>query len=362
MRVLRTSHREPTSRTARRPSQQLSSPPRKAPRSRSRRSASSRVFGAQLTQRSTPSWRDCARFLSASPVFVGRTHLSGACISVVCDSGESSTPILLYTPCRRTACASVHVATARASAHLTWRLPKRPRQPFVWVNGWPKRPRGQLGDDSRPIALRLLHPPSPNARPRVLSAVQKELRGVLSFCSSILTLPAPELVPHASAPLHTSNSLHPLIMALAFLKRHITANFQVPDVDLSGRTYVVTGTTVGSLGFEGALHFARKNPARLILTSRSQSKGDTAIEAIRSALPDFVGKLEVWLLDMSSFASVKAFSDRLDGLDRLDGIVSVPFRHIGFGLANLLTVTFVSSGQPECRSVLGKLGSDRRGI
>ena len=75
------------------------------------------------------------------------------------------------------------------------------------------------------------------------------------------------------------------------------------------------------LGYEAALHYARKNPARLILASRSQAKGDAAIAAIQRTLPDFKGKIEFWSLDMSSFDSVRAFSDRLQELDRLDAIV-----------------------------------------
>ena len=69
------------------------------------------------------------------------------------------------------------------------------------------------------------------------------------------------------------------------------------------------------------MHFARKNPARLILTYRDQAKGDAAIAAIRAALPSYKGTIECWNLDMSSFDSVRSFSDRLDGLDRLDAIM-----------------------------------------
>lgn len=80
---------------------------------------------------------------------------------------------------------------------------------------------------------------------------------------------------------------------------------------------------VRSLGYEGALHFARKNPARIILTCRNQAKGDATIAAIRSTLPSYKGTIECWNLDMSSFDSVRSFSDRVDGLDRLDAIVWV---------------------------------------
>ena len=37
-----------------------------------------------------------------------------------------------------------------------------------------------------------------------------------------------------------------LTMDFSFIKRHLTSNFEAPDVDLSGRTCLVTGTTVGT--------------------------------------------------------------------------------------------------------------------
>ena len=46
--------------------------------------------------------------------------------------------------------------------------------------------------------------------------------------------------------------------------------------DLAGKTVVVTGANTG-LGFETAKHFARMNPAKLILACRSQQRGEAAL-------------------------------------------------------------------------------------
>ncbi|THH28729.1 hypothetical protein EUX98_g5456 [Antrodiella citrinella] len=48
-------------------------------------------------------------------------------------------------------------------------------------------------------------------------------------------------------------------------------NLPVITTDLSGRTVLVVGTNVG-LGLEAAKHFARMNPAKLIVTSRTEKK------------------------------------------------------------------------------------------
>ncbi|KAG6843481.1 hypothetical protein H0H93_000855 [Arthromyces matolae] len=50
-------------------------------------------------------------------------------------------------------------------------------------------------------------------------------------------------------------------------------------VDLSGKTVMVVGANAG-IGFEASRHFARMNPARLILACRSKSKGEAAVEGM----------------------------------------------------------------------------------
>ncbi len=50
----------------------------------------------------------------------------------------------------------------------------------------------------------------------------------------------------------------------------------VVTADLSGKTLVLVGASAG-LGFEAAKHFARMNPARLVLTARNEVKGRKAL-------------------------------------------------------------------------------------
>ena len=88
--------------------------------------------------------------------------------------------------------------------------------------------------------------------------------------------------------------------------------------NLEGRIVIVTGANTG-LGFECAMHFLRMKPAKLILAVRSIEKGQAAalrmIDETKETRPDIV---EVWELDMASFASVQAFARRVEGLPRLD--------------------------------------------
>jgi len=95
--------------------------------------------------------------------------------------------------------------------------------------------------------------------------------------------------------------------------------------DLTGKTVIVIGANVG-IGFEASKHFARMNPARVILACRSKNKGEEAL-ASRSKthktlntktdvstleLQEETGykNAEVWIIDLGSFASVSAFAEK----------------------------------------------------
>ncbi|KAF8889273.1 short-chain dehydrogenase [Infundibulicybe gibba] len=89
--------------------------------------------------------------------------------------------------------------------------------------------------------------------------------------------------------------------------------------DLTGKTVMVIGANSG-IGFEAALHFARMNPARLILGCRDKCRGEAALKEIREKVK--CPTAELWMIDMGSFASVRSFATRFeDGGARLDVVV-----------------------------------------
>ncbi|KAK0458363.1 uncharacterized protein EV420DRAFT_1270603 [Desarmillaria tabescens] len=93
----------------------------------------------------------------------------------------------------------------------------------------------------------------------------------------------------------------------------------VATANLSGKTLVLIGANAG-LGFEAAKHFARMNPARLVLTARDEAKGKDALARVQKETG--YTKAELWITDVANFSSVIAFADRAEReLDRLDILV-----------------------------------------
>lgn len=93
----------------------------------------------------------------------------------------------------------------------------------------------------------------------------------------------------------------------------------VSDTTFKGRTIIVTGSNVG-LGLEAARHFTALGAAKVILAVRNAEKGQTAKNSIEeSTNTKGKGIIEVWPLDLSNYASVKAFAQRASSeLERLD--------------------------------------------
>lgn len=109
-------------------------------------------------------------------------------------------------------------------------------------------------------------------------------------------------------------------MAFKFLKEQLFSTMLQPPISsLAGRTVVVTGSNVG-LGLSAAVHLAKLNPARLILAVRNLEKGELA-KAMVNEVSQTTAQIEVWELDLASFASVQAFGKRLNGLERLDILI-----------------------------------------
>lgn len=109
-----------------------------------------------------------------------------------------------------------------------------------------------------------------------------------------------------------------------FLWQQITAKPQaVTDVNLTGKTVVVTGSNTG-LGLETSRQLFELGVSRLILAVRNVDKGFAARENIHqdSGLEDNDRMIEVWQLDMSDYSSITSFAARADKeLARLDIVV-----------------------------------------
>lgn len=91
------------------------------------------------------------------------------------------------------------------------------------------------------------------------------------------------------------------------------------DTTFKGRTIIVTGSNAG-LGLEAARHFTALGAGKVILAVRNAEKGQAAKTSIEESTHTAgQGIVEVWPLDLSNYASVKAFAQRASSeLERLD--------------------------------------------
>ncbi|KAJ7505455.1 hypothetical protein B0H11DRAFT_2170293 [Mycena galericulata] len=96
---------------------------------------------------------------------------------------------------------------------------------------------------------------------------------------------------------------------LGFIRSQYAKRPTVFMADLTGKTVIVVGAN-GGLGFEATKHFAKMNPGRLILACRSQTKGQAALEKIKAETG--CQTLELWIVDLAEFASVRQFADRFE--------------------------------------------------
>ncbi|KAG1738038.1 hypothetical protein EDB19DRAFT_1636601 [Suillus lakei] len=83
----------------------------------------------------------------------------------------------------------------------------------------------------------------------------------------------------------------------------------VETADLSGKTVLVVGANVG-IGLEASKHFARMQPARLIMACRNETKGKAALAEIEQETG--YNGCELWIVDLANFASVTAFADKFE--------------------------------------------------
>jgi len=112
---------------------------------------------------------------------------------------------------------------------------------------------------------------------------------------------------------------------MSFLAAFIYTQFiyepPVPTASYKGKTVIVTGSNVG-LGKEACRWIVRLGASQVILACRNVEKGKLAAADIQATTSCSSDTLQVWHLDMSSYVSVLAFSDKVKAeLPRLDAVL-----------------------------------------
>src|SRR2546429_7584403 len=95
-------------------------------------------------------------------------------------------------------------------------------------------------------------------------------------------------------------------------------------------------------GPDASKHLVRLNVSYLILACRSLSKGEAAKEQILASARKSNTKIEVWPLDLCSYASVLDFATRCNTLSRLDAVIEnagVSYAEYSLAEDNETTVT-----------------------
>ncbi|RYP45211.1 hypothetical protein DL768_008404 [Monosporascus sp. mg162] len=103
---------------------------------------------------------------------------------------------------------------------------------------------------------------------------------------------------------------------LGFLYRQFTRPKPLPTgVRLTDQVAIVTGSNVG-LGLEACRQLLALGLSQLVMAVRSQSKGETAAGPLRKQFPNSI--ISVWVLDLESYDSIRAFVARCTTLPRID--------------------------------------------
>ncbi|KAH8896138.1 NAD(P)-binding protein [Thozetella sp. PMI_491] len=136
----------------------------------------------------------------------------------------------------------------------------------------------------------------------------------------------------------------------AFIQSQFCTKIQKapPSTDLSGRVMILTGATSG-IGLRCVEHLLSLKLSHLIMAVRSVEKGRAVAKSFESQYP--LAKIDVWELEMESYASIQAFCRKVDAdLTRLDvailnaGITELSF-HItpSTGHEKTLQVNYLST-------------------
>jgi NAD(P)-dependent dehydrogenase (short-subunit alcohol dehydrogenase family) len=105
---------------------------------------------------------------------------------------------------------------------------------------------------------------------------------------------------------------------MAFLYSQFFRRPPYPTRSCAGKTVIVTGSNIG-LGKEAARHFVRMGASTVILAVRSLDRGHAAKHDVEATTNCAENVIQVWRIDMASYASVQKFAARVDAeLDRVD--------------------------------------------
>ncbi|KAI4107534.1 MAG: hypothetical protein L6R37_001494 [Teloschistes peruensis] len=118
----------------------------------------------------------------------------------------------------------------------------------------------------------------------------------------------------------------PLSYILSFLHSQFLITPPLPQHSFTNQTVIITGSNTG-LGLEAARHIVRLNARKVILAVRSTDKGEAAKRSIIASSSvvegggcrEDIDNVEVWPLDLTSYASVLRFAHRAEReLERVD--------------------------------------------
>jgi len=106
---------------------------------------------------------------------------------------------------------------------------------------------------------------------------------------------------------------------LSLLYSQFFVRLPSPQKSFKDQTIIISGSNTG-LGLEAARHIVDLGAEKVILAVRDVEKGKEAKRSIENS----TGRkevIEVWSLDLSSYASVKTFVSKAESLPRIDALL-----------------------------------------
>ncbi|KAE8451440.1 hypothetical protein EG329_004069 [Mollisiaceae sp. DMI_Dod_QoI] len=114
-----------------------------------------------------------------------------------------------------------------------------------------------------------------------------------------------------------------------FLYRQFTRPKPLPvGIQLNNQVAIVTGSNVG-LGLGACRQLLQLGLSHLVMGVRSQVKGDAAAAQLRTTFPS--ATISVWIVNLESYDSIRAFVDQCSTLPRIDiailnaGLMNTPY-------------------------------------